>query len=57
MSGNKNEVSFKVKDEGNKVRIFIFSDIVEHFCKGKPTCCTHSVHKHIVGSFAFIETS
>ena len=57
MSGNKDEVSFFVKDEGSKVRIFIFSDTVEHFCKAKPTCCTHSVHSHIVNSFAFIETS
>ena len=28
MSGNKDEVSFFVKDEGSKVRIFIFSDTV-----------------------------
>ena len=54
MSGNKDEVSFFVKDEGSKVRILIFSDI---FCKATPTFCTHSVHRNTVDSFAFIETS
>ena len=57
MSGNKDEVSFFIKDEGSKDRIFIFSDTVEHFCNAKPTFCTYSVHRHPVDSFAFIETS
>ena len=43
MSGKKDEISFFVKDEGSKVRIFIFSDTVEHFCKAKPRFCIHSV--------------
>ena len=57
MSGNKDKISFLVKDEGSKVRNFIFSDTVEHFYKAEPTFCTHSMQRHAVSSFAFIETS
>ena len=57
MSENKVEISFFVRDEGSKVRIFIFSDIVEHFCKAKPIFCTHSVQQRGLDSFAFIDTS
>ena len=57
MSGNNDEILFFGQDEGGKVRIFIFSDNVERFCKAKPTFCTHSVQRHIVDLFAFIKTS
>ena len=57
MSGNKDEISFFVRDEDSKVRIFIFSDTVEHFCKDKPIFCTHSVQQRGLDSFAFIEMS